>query len=78
MQIELTAALKQKERLAQLGSAVAKISHDLRNILSSAQLFTDRIEASQDPTVARLAPKLVRSDFSGRPSVRNDIGLRAR
>ena len=61
MQIELTAALKQKERLAQLGSAVAKISHDLRNILSSAQLFTDRIEASQDPTVARLAPKLVRS-----------------
>ena len=61
MQIELTGALKQKERLAQLGGAVAKISHDLRNILSSAQLFTDRIEASEDPTVARLAPKLVRS-----------------
>ncbi|MGB2442243.1 sensor histidine kinase [Planktomarina sp.] len=61
MQIELTGALKQKERLAQLGGAVAKISHDLRNILSSAQLFTDRIEASDDPTVARLAPKLVRS-----------------
>ena len=40
MQIELTGALKQKERLAQLGGAVAKISHDLRNILSSAQLFT--------------------------------------
>ena len=61
MQIELTGALKQKERLAQLGGTVAKISHDLRNILSSAQLFTDRIEASEDPTVARLAPKLVRS-----------------
>ena len=61
MQVELTGALKQKERLAQLGGAVAKISHDLRNILSSAQLFTDRIEASEDPTVARLAPKLVRS-----------------
>ncbi len=61
LQIELTHALKQKERLAQLGSAVAKISHDLRNILTSAQLFTDRIEASEDPTVRRLAPKLVNS-----------------
>src|SRR6056300_1269595 len=61
MQTQLTAALKQKERLAQLGAAVAKISHDLRNILTSAQLFTDRIEASEDPTFRRLAPKLVNS-----------------
>lgn len=61
LQIELTQALKQKERLAQLGSAVAKISHDLRNILTSAQLFTDRIETSEDPLVSRLAPKLVNS-----------------
>ncbi len=61
MQTELTGALKQRERLAQLGGAVAKISHDLRNILTSAQLFTDRIETSQDPTVVRLAPKLVNS-----------------
>ena len=61
LQTELTGALKQKERLAQLGSAVAKISHDLRNILTSAQLFTDRIEASEDPAVKRLAPKLVGS-----------------
>ncbi len=58
---QLTAALKQKERLAQLGSAVAKISHDLRNILTSAQLFTDRIEMSEDPVVMRMAPKLVGS-----------------
>lgn len=61
LQTELTHALKQKERLAQLGGAVAKISHDLRNILTSAQLFTDRIEASEDPLVRRLAPKLVNS-----------------
>jgi signal transduction histidine kinase len=61
LETELTAALKQKERLAQLGGAVAKISHDLRNILTSAQLFTDRIEQSEDPTVRRLAPKLVNS-----------------
>ena len=61
LQTELTSALRQKERLAQLGSAVSKISHDLRNILTSAQLFTDRIEMSEDPVVARMAPKLVGS-----------------
>ncbi|TMV03263.1 HAMP domain-containing histidine kinase [Ruegeria sediminis] len=61
LQTELTHALKQRERLAQLGSAVAKVSHDLRNILTSAQLFTDRIEASEDPLVRRMAPKLVSS-----------------
>lgn len=61
MQMELTQALKQKERLAQLGGAVARVSHDLRNILTSAQLFTDRIEMSEDPVVQRMAPKLVNS-----------------
>ncbi len=61
MQTELISALRQKERLAQLGSAVAKIAHDLRNILTSAQLFADRIEQSADPGVARAAPKLVAS-----------------
>ena len=61
LQTQLTGALKQKERLAQLGGAVSKISHDLRNILTSAVLFTDRIESSEDPTVRRLAPKLVNS-----------------
>lgn len=61
LQTDLTQALKQKDRLAQLGSAVSKISHDLRNILTSAQLFTDRIEMSEDPTVKRMAPKLVNS-----------------
>ena len=61
MQTQLTGALKQKERLAQLGGAVAKVSHDLRNILTSAQLFTDRIESSDDPLVKRMAPKLVGS-----------------
>ncbi|MGB5864424.1 MAG: HAMP domain-containing sensor histidine kinase [Sulfitobacter sp.] len=61
LQTELTSALRQKERLAQLGSAVSKISHDLRNIMTTAQLFTDRIEMSEDPAVARMAPKLVSS-----------------
>ncbi|MEO1364306.1 MAG: HAMP domain-containing sensor histidine kinase [Pseudomonadota bacterium] len=61
LQTELISALRQKDRLAQLGGAVSKISHDLRNILTSAQLFTDRIEASEDPLVRRMAPKLVNS-----------------
>ncbi len=61
LQTQMTGALKQRERLAQLGGAVAKISHDLRNILTSAQLFADRIEGSADPMVARAAPKLVGS-----------------
>ncbi|MFN3661529.1 sensor histidine kinase [Yoonia sp.] len=59
MQTQLTGALRQKERLAQLGGAVAKVSHDLRNIMTSAQLFTDRIGGSDDPLVQRMAPKLV-------------------
>ncbi|MHA6346871.1 sensor histidine kinase [Roseivivax sp. CAU 1761] len=61
LQTQLTQALRQKERLAQLGGAVARVSHDLRNILTSAQLFTDRIETSEDPIVKRMAPKLVNS-----------------
>jgi len=61
MQKQLTGALKQKDRLAQLGGAVARISHDLRNILTTAQLLADRMEASKDPAVVRAAPKLVAS-----------------
>lgn len=59
MQTDLSAALRQKERLAQLGGAVARISHDLRNILTTATLVADRMEESQDPAVRRTAPKLV-------------------
>ncbi|WP_425073655.1 sensor histidine kinase [Sagittula sp. S175] len=61
LETQLTQSLRQKERLAQLGGAVARVSHDLRNILTSAQLFTDRIEMSEDPAVKRMAPKLVNS-----------------
>ncbi len=61
MQTTLTQALKQKERLAGLGQAVAKISHDLRNILTTSQIFADRLEDSADPAVRRAAPKLVNS-----------------
>jgi signal transduction histidine kinase len=61
MQIDLRAALHQKSRLAALGAAVAKISHDLRNILATAQLVSDRLVGSQDPTVRRTTPTLIAS-----------------
>ncbi len=61
MQNELSGMLQQKNRLAALGLAVSKINHDLRNILSSAQLISDRLGGVQDPLVQRMAPKLVNS-----------------
>ncbi|MEO1612757.1 MAG: HAMP domain-containing sensor histidine kinase [Pseudomonadota bacterium] len=61
MQTTVRGALLQKSRLAELGSAVAKISHDLRNMLASAQLMADRLETSTDPVVTRIGPKLIGS-----------------
>jgi signal transduction histidine kinase len=61
MEEQLTQALRQKDRLAQLGAAVAKIAHDLRNILTTATLLADRMEGVDDPTVRRVAPKIVGS-----------------
>jgi signal transduction histidine kinase len=54
-------ALRQKERLAALGAAVARIGHDLRNMLSTAQLVADRLGKSGDEEVRRLAPRLERT-----------------
>ena len=58
---DLHATLRQRQHLADLGLAVSKINHDLRNILASAQLFSDRLSGSPDPAVQRLAPKLLRT-----------------
>mgnify|MGYP002622507209 CR=1 FL=1 len=54
-------ALRQRERLAALGAAVARIGHDLRNMLSTAQLVADRMSKSDDPMVRQLAPRLERT-----------------
>src|SRR5690606_1477397 len=59
MQRDLASMLQQKNRLAALGLAVSKINHDLRNMLASAQLFSDRLSTLPDPTVQRFAPKLM-------------------
>ncbi|MGI8525453.1 MAG: sensor histidine kinase [Pseudolabrys sp.] len=61
MQRDLASMLHQKSRLAALGLAVSKINHDLRNLLASAQLFSDQLSSSLDPKVQRFAPKLMRA-----------------
>ncbi len=61
MQRELASMLHQKNRLAALGLAVSKINHDLRNLLASAQLFSDQLSTLEDPKVQRFAPKLMRT-----------------
>ena len=61
MQGQLQKILKQQKNLADLGLAVSKINHDMRNILASAQLMSDRLAHLDDPMVKRLAPKLLRT-----------------
>ena len=59
MQGALRSALAHQTRLAALGSAVSKINHDLRNILASAMVVSDRLEQSQDPEVRHVTPRLL-------------------
>lgn len=59
MQQGLRAALLQKTRLAALGTAVTKVNHDLRNILATASLISDRLGKSGDPAVRAMAPALI-------------------
>ena len=61
MQTRLQQTLKEQRHLADLGLAVSKINHDMRNILTSAQLMSDRLAMSDDPMVKRFAPKLLRT-----------------
>ncbi|MFO1169874.1 MAG: HAMP domain-containing sensor histidine kinase [Hyphomicrobiaceae bacterium] len=61
MQSELASMLQQRSRLAALGLAVSKINHDLRNVLATAQLISDRLGTVKDPTVERVTPRLLAS-----------------
>ena len=61
MQKTVSTALRQRKRLADLGEAVAKISHDLRNSLSAAQVLSDGLADSNDPHVRDAAPRLERA-----------------
>lgn len=61
METDVFSMLRQRRHLADLGLAVAKINHDLRNTLTSAQLLSDQVANVDDPKVQRLAPRLVHS-----------------
>ncbi|HZV85063.1 MAG TPA: HAMP domain-containing sensor histidine kinase [Brevundimonas sp.] len=61
MQEEVRSSLRSRARLVALGEAVAKINHDLRNMLTSAQLASERLADSPDPEVARVLPRLERA-----------------
>jgi len=59
MQSRLRAALRQRQHLAALGEAVAKVNHDLRNMLATASLISERLAASDDPEVKKASPTLI-------------------
>lgn len=61
MEEVVSEAFRQRQRLARLGEAVAKINHDLRNSLAAAQLVSDGLASSEDPRVQRAAPRLERA-----------------
>jgi signal transduction histidine kinase len=58
MQETVRQALRHSARLAALGTAVTKINHDLRNILSTARLVSDSLAGSEAPEVKRAVPRL--------------------
>ncbi len=59
MQETLRDAFRQRARLAALGTAVTKINHDLRNMLSTASLVSERLAMIEDPEVKRVTPRLL-------------------
>jgi signal transduction histidine kinase len=61
METVVADSFRQRAHLAELGAAVAKINHDLRNSLASAQLVSDTLGRSDDPRVQRAAPRLERA-----------------
>ena len=61
MEATVKASFRERERMAQLGEAMAKINHDLRNSLSSAQIVSDGLSMSEDPRVQRAVPRLERA-----------------
>jgi signal transduction histidine kinase len=59
MQMTLAGELRTKKHLAELGLAVSKVNHDLRNMLASAQLMSDRLVDTRDAKIRRFAPRLI-------------------
>lgn len=76
MQAELRGALWRNARLAALGTAVAKISHDLRGMLATALLVADRLaDSAADPSVRRAATTLAGSVEHANELIRDTLGF---
>ena len=61
MQRELRAALWRNSRLAALGTVVAKVSHDVRGILTPALLQADRLQRQTDPAIRNAGTTIVQA-----------------
>ncbi|MDP4796836.1 MAG: HAMP domain-containing histidine kinase [Rhodospirillales bacterium] len=61
MQRQVQSSLRQKNRLAAMGSAMTKINHDLRNTLATAVLVSDKLQYIEDPEVKRVTPRLMKA-----------------
>lgn len=59
MQETVRQSLRQNEHLAALGTAVSKVNHDLRGILATVRLTSDRLAGSDSPEVKRVVPALL-------------------
>ncbi len=61
MEDQVRQALAQKAGLASLGEAVAKVNHDLRNILATARLVSNRLSQNDDPGVRAISATLMQA-----------------
>ena len=61
MQHQLRLSLSQRERLAAVGTAVTKVSHDLKNLLATAILESDRLAVSGGEETRRITAGIVRA-----------------
>jgi signal transduction histidine kinase len=60
MQTDLRLSLLHRNRLAHLGEAMSKVNHDMRNILTTAQLACEVIvDKADDPSVEKSTKRLV-------------------
>ena len=59
MQQRVRAALRQKARLAAVGAAVSKINHDLRNMLATALVVSDRLALTDDAQTRKISAPLL-------------------
>jgi signal transduction histidine kinase len=73
MQRELRAALWRNARLAALGAALARVSHDLRGILAPALLSAERLQGNTDPALRRVGDSIARTVERATELVRNTL-----